>query len=112
MEHILNRLIGLGRKPNRCCGSEANCSMGGTNPNRPLKIAWVTTIYWVRKSIEPLLKILLQWKKISQGKNEHKSFLSSMISRRNYIELKKKKNLQLGENKSVRKSGKNCTRKK
>ncbi|KAM3694239.1 hypothetical protein ACB098_07G043300 [Castanea mollissima] len=95
--------------------------MGGTNPNRPLTIAWVTTIYWrvilgmfkhyllehqsfvhirillsVRKSGERLLKILLQWEKISQGKNEHKSFLSSMISRCSYSELRKKKKLAVG----------------
>ena len=56
----------------------------------------------VRKSGEPLLKILLQWKKISQGKNEHKSFLSSMISRRSYTELrKKKKKLAVGGKQKV-----------
>ncbi|KAF3959956.1 hypothetical protein CMV_015282 [Castanea mollissima] len=32
-------------------------------------------------------------------KNEHKSFLSSMISRRNYIELKKKKTCNWGKTK-------------
>ena len=57
----------------------------------------------VRKSGEPLLKILLQWEKILQGKNEHQSFLSPMIFRRSYLELKKRKekkrSLQLGENK-------------
>nr|POE61181.1 hypothetical protein CFP56_58315 [Quercus suber] len=67
--------------------------MGGTNPNRPLKTAWVTTIYWCGIESTTFL--------------EHQSFvyIRVLLSVRKSREPLLKIFLQLGENKSVRKFG-------